>query len=172
MSSETQFEQLDEFFDYKNKLMEDLLTNESIVSLINDNVDLQSAKTLRYTQVFPFEYIPDTVEEGLTFVCFDVDIQRALNKTYLAPTIYIWVFTHKSKLRLPEGGVRTDKLCSKIANVVNGSRRYGLGELGLNSVKRYAPMTGFQGKVMTFYATDFNRLHNPKKPIPANRKRG
>lgn len=165
-------EQLDELFDYKNQLMEDLLTHEDIIALINEDVKPTNSKSLVYKQVFPYEYIPDTVEEGKTFICCDVDIQRTINKTYLLPTIYIWVFTHKSKLRLPSGGVRIDKLCSKIAEAINGSREYGLGELELSSIKRFAPMTDFQGKVMMFCAKDFNRLHNPNKAIPSNRKRG
>lgn len=165
-------EQLDEFFDYKNQLMEDLLTSEPIVKLINEELSFDNAKSLMYTQVFPYEYVPDTVEKGKTFVCCDVDIQRVTDKTYLSPTLYVWVFSHKSKLRLPEGGVRTDKLCSKITGAINGSRKYGLGELNLYSVKRFAPMTDFQGKVMTFHAKDFNRLHPTGQPIPTNRKRG
>jgi len=166
------FEQLDEFYDYKNRFMEDLLTNKEIVALINEDVDFDNAASLAYTQVFPHEYIPETVEAGKTLVCCDVDIQKTLDKTFLNATLYVWVFTHKSKLRLPGGGVRTDKLCSKIAEAINGSRLYGLGELDLYSIKRFAPMTDFQGKVMTFYARDFNRLHPSSKPIPANRKKG
>ena len=165
-------EQLDELFDYKNQLMEDLLTHKDIVALIDDTVELKNAKKLVYKQVFPYEYVPDTVEEGKTFICCDVDIQKTVNQTFLLPTLYVWVFTHKSKLRLPEGGVRTDRLVSKIAGAINGSHHYGLGELDLYSVKRFAPMTDFQGKVMTFYATDFNKLHNPTKTIPSNRKKG
>lgn len=165
-------EQLDELFDYKNQLMEDLLTHKDIVALIDDTVELKNAKKLVYKQVFPYEYVPDTVEEGKTFICCDVDIQKTVNQTFLLPTLYVWVFTHKSKLCLPEGGVRTDKLCSKIAGAINGSREYGLGELDLYSVKRFAPMTDFQGKIMTFTAKDFNRLHNPNRPIPSNRKKG
>ena len=165
-------EQLDELFDYKNQLMEDLLTHKDIVALIDDTVELKNAKKLVYKQVFPYEYVPDTVEEGKTFICCDVDIQKTVNQTFLLPTLYVWVFTHKSKLRLPEGGVRTDKLCSKIAGAINGSREYGLGELDLYSVKRFAPMTDFQGKIMTFTAKDFNSLHNPNRPIPSNRKKG
>lgn len=133
--------QLQEFFDYKNQLMEDLLTNSEIVRLVNDTVALENAEALAYTQVFPCEYVPDTVEHGKTYICFDVDILESVNKTYLLPTLYVWVFTHKSLLRLPEGGVRTDKLCSEICNAINGSRMYGLGELNLYSVKRFAPMT-------------------------------
>ena len=152
--------------------MKDLLTNESIVKLVNEDIAFGRAGTLAYSQVFPCEYVPDTVQEGKTYICFDVDIQESVNKTYLLPTLYVWVFTHKSKIRLPEGGVRTDKLCSEICEEINGSRNYGLGELNLYSVKRFAPMTDYQGKMMTFHTTDFNRQYDPGRSIPANRKHG
>ena len=164
--------QLSEFFDYKNKLMEDLLTNPEIVKLLDNSVELKNAKQLAYTHVFPYEYIPDTVEEAKTFICFDVDVQESINKTFLLPTLYIWVFSHKSKLRLLEGGVQTDRLASEIAKAINGSRFYGLGELDLYSVKRFTPVTDYQGKVMTFHAKEFNRLSPNNKPIPSNRKKG
>ena len=164
--------QLQELFDYKNQLMEDLLTNSEIVRLVNDTVTLENAEALAYTQVFPCEYVPDTVEHGTTYICFDVDILESVNKTYLLPTLYVWVFTHRSLLRLPEGGVRTDKLCSEICNAINGSRMYGLGELNLYSVKRFAPMTDYQGKCMAFRAVDFNKQFDPNRPTPSNRKCG
>lgn len=73
-------------------------------------------------------------------------------------------------MRLPEGGVRVDKLCSEIDKAINGSRKYGLGQLNLLSSKRFAIMTDYQGKVLTFYTTDFNKVHDPKRPFPANRR--
>lgn len=161
---------LEELFDYKNRMMEDLMTNDTIVKLINENVSLEDAGSLIYKQVFPYEYIPDTVEEGHTFICVDVDLLSADNKTFYNPVIYIWEFTHKSKLRLPEGGVRTDKLASEIAREINGSRYYGLGELSLYSMKRFAPIVDFQGKALVFHAKDFNRPFDGKRPTPANRK--
>lgn len=163
--------QLKDFFDYKNQLMKDLLTHESIVSLIKQDMNMKDAESLAYSQVFPCEYVPETVQSGATYICFDSDIQSVSGKTFLTSALYIWVFTHRSNLRLPEGGVRTDKLCSEICEVINGSRYYGLGELNLYSVKRFAPMTDYQGKVMTFYAKEFNRQFNGAKPTPANRKR-
>lgn len=162
--------QLEEFFDYKNQLMGDILTNETLVRLINEDVPIDDAGSLAYTQVFPCEYVPETVQDGKTFICFDVDVQRSADKTFLFPTIFVWVFTHRSKLRLPEGGLRTDAMCSEICKTINGSRQYGLGELNLYSVKRFAPMTDYQGKVMTFYAKDFNRQYDGTKYTPANRK--
>lgn len=164
---------LEEFYDYKNRLMEDLLTSPAIVRLITDDKnDIQNPAALVYRQVHPYEYIPDTVEHGQTFICCDVDLQKSLNDTFYSLTLYIWVFSHKSKLRLPEGGVRTDKLVSEIAKRINASRNYGLGELELYSVKRFAPITDYQGKVMMFQAKDFNHPSPTDKSIPTNRKRG
>ena len=165
--------QLDEFFDYKNRLMDDLLTSKRIITLLSDDCKtIRSPESLVYSQVFPYEYIPETVTHGHTFICCEVEIQRVSSKTYLTPALDVWEFTHKSKIRLPEGGVRTDKLCSEIAKAINGSRFYGLGELDLYSVKRFAPITDYQGKVMMFQATDFNRFSPSGKPIPSNRKTG
>lgn len=164
---------LDELFDYKNQLMDDLLTNTDIVKLMSDDGKTEVApETLMYTQVFPYEFVPDVTEHGQTFICCEVDIKEVLNKTYLVPALYIWIFTHKSKVRLPGGGVRTDKLSSIITSIINGSRMYGLGELNLQSAKRFSPITNYQGRILTFYAKDFNRLAPSDKKVPANRKRG
>lgn len=167
---------LDEFFDYKNRVMEDLLTNETVLKLLNDDLRLEDAGELMYKQVFPYEYVPETVQHGRTFICVDADLLstgESTNKTVYRPVLYIWEFTHKDLLRLPDGGgVRTDRLAHEIAKALNGSRYYGMGELELYSVKRFAPMMDYQGKMITFHARDWNRPHPTGKPIPANRKVG
>lgn len=164
---------LEEFFDYKNQLMNDLLTSEAITRLLDDNCETrENAEALMYEQVFPFEYVPHTVEHGQTFICCEVDIKEVIDKTFLIPVIYIWIFTHTSKLRLPEGGVRTDILASEIDKAINGSRYYGLGELNLQSVKRFSPIAGYQGRIMTYSTKDFNRSSPSGRPIPPNRKAG
>lgn len=162
--------QLEELFDYKNKFMENILTNPEIVRLIDENATVETAGELVYKNVFPLEYIPTTLHDGITFVCIDVDIQSVINKTYLVPVIYIWVCSHRSRLRLPEGGVRIDKLCSEICKQINGSREFGLGELNLSWIKRFAPVTDYQGRCMMFTAKEFNRQYDPNKYTPTNRK--
>lgn len=161
--------ELEEFFDYKNKFMKDLCCNKDIVTLITDKENSRVPNhTLAYSQVYPYEFVPETVDNGQTFVCFDVDIAEVLNKTFYVPVLYVWVFTHKSKMRLSTGGVRTDILASKINKLLNGSRFYGLGELDLRQVGRFSPITDYQGRVLTYYAKDFNR--NGSKQPPSNRK--
>jgi len=163
--------QLRDLFDYKNQLMQDLLTNEKLVKLIDKECTLDDASKLAYTRVFPYEYIPDTANNGDTFVCFDVDILDVFNKTFLNPTLYVWVFTHRTNLRLPQGGLLVDEFCAELCETINGSRMYGMGELEFKSMRRFAPMTDFQGKCLIFKAVEVNRYHTPLKPVPENRKK-
>lgn len=169
---------MNDFFDYKNQLMQDMLTSETIVRLLDDTLPVEEADKLMYKQVFPYEYIPDTIEHGHTFICCDVDVQAPTyhstnsRTTFYTPIIYIWVMSHESKLRLSQGGVRTDRLCAEITDRINGSMYYGIGKLDLYSVKRFAPVVNFQGKVMTFTALEWNVPRDPGKYIPSNRKKG
>lgn len=162
--------QLRDLFDYKNQLMQDILTNEDIVKLIDKDIDMENSASLAYKRVFPYEYIPETAKNGDTFVCFDVDILDVSNKTFLTPTLYIWVFTHRSNMRLSKGGLRVDEFCAELCEMINGSRMYGMGELEFVSMRRFAPMTDFQGKCLVFKGTEVNRYHTPLKPVPTNRK--
>lgn len=163
---------LDDFFHYKNQLLDDLLTDEEIVKLINENVELDQAYTLVYDQVMPYEFFPDTVENGRVYLCCDVDVRKsAMNNSLIySPTLYIWVFVHKDLLRLREGGVRTDKLCHLIDKKINGSFKYGMGKLELQSVNRFSVVSDYTGKVMAYTATDIQKTFNPKKEIPSKRR--
>lgn len=160
---------LQEFFDYKNQFMKDICCNRNIVTLITDDENSRVPNhTLAYSQIYPYEFVPETVGVGQTFICFDVDIIKVDNKTFYTPVLYVWVFTHKSKLHLPSGGVRTDQLAAEIDNLINGSRFYGLGELELSSVGRFVPIVDYQGRELVYYAKDFNRTGS--RPAPTNRK--
>lgn len=160
---------LNDLFDYKNQLMKDLCCNAEIVKLITDRDDADIPNhTLPYTQIFPFEYVPETVDNGQTIVCFDVDVPRVENKTFYMPVLYIWIFSHKSKFRLPEGGVRMDAIASEIDKMLNGSNYYGLGALNLTSVTRFSPILDYHGRVLAYEAREFNR--NGSKPMPTYRK--
>ena len=96
---------LEELYDYKNRLMADICKNGDIVRLVTGNPEAAVPNhALPYTQIYPYEMVPETVSVAKTFICFDVDIPDVQNKTILTPVIYLWVFTHKSRLRADGGG--------------------------------------------------------------------
>lgn len=163
----------DWYHDYKSQLMKDILTNTEIVSLVSGSDDPNfDAASLKYTQVFPYEFVPETSQEGLTYVCFDVDVDRVYNKNYLEPVVYIWVFSHKSALRTADGRILPDDIAVKIINMINGSRYYGLGQLEFASMKRFAPMSDYLGKRIVFESSEFNRQYDGNLPVPSNRRLG
>lgn len=158
-----------ELFEYKNYLAKELSSNAVIVQKVTGNKDAAVPNhKLIYAQIHPYEYLPDTVSDANTFICFDVDIADVPNKTFYVPVLYIWVFTHKSTLRDPDGGLLLDNLCVEINKMLNGSRFYGLGELKLDSVGRFSPIDDYIGRTLVYTAVDFNR--SGQKPMPANRR--
>lgn len=159
---------LEEFFQYKNTLMKMFCTNEEIVRLVSDDEDTDGL-SLPYKQIFPFEFIPETTDRGKTYICFDVDIPEVSNEVIYNPVIWIWIFTHKSKLRLAEGGVRTDKIAQVIDTMLNGNRTLGLGEVNLRTVARFSPIEDFQGRVLAYQCKDTNRW-GVKQPAPSRRR--
>lgn len=158
--------QLEEFFNYKNELMKTLCCNEAIVRLVTDSSSAPVPNyDIGYTQIFPYEFVPETVDDAKTFICFDVDVTQVLDKTFYVPALYVWVFTHKSKLRLPDGGgIRLDQLSVEIDKELNGSKNFGLGYLDLQSVVRFSPINDYLGRVLTYRAIDFNRPTRYKHP--------
>lgn len=162
---------LAELFEYKNQLMKDLCSDEALVKLVtgNENAAVPNHK-LPYTQVFSYEFVPETVSEAKTFICFDVDIIAVPNKTFYIPVLYVWLFCHKSAARLPQGGIRLDQMCVEVNRLLNGSRFYGLGQLKLQAVERFSPILDYLGRAMTFEATDFNRYTADNKGIPGKRR--
>jgi hypothetical protein len=168
--------QLEELYDYKNRFAEDVLTSPELVHLITDdeNYDMSRVGELMYTHVFPYEYMPETCERAGTYLFIEVEAQRITEETFLNPVIYVWVISHKSKLRLPEGGVRTDKIVTELTKLLNGSRMYGIGGLDLYAVRRFSPIADYNGKLITFHAREFNKPYAARSafPVPSNRKKG
>lgn len=159
---------LQEFFQYKNKIMELFCNNQELVELVSGNPDTDGL-TLPYTRIFPFEFVPETIDDGDTFICYDVDIPEIDNEVIYSPVIWVWIFTHKSRLRLPKGGVRTDKIAEVVDHMLNGNRELGLGELDLKMVGRFVPQKDFQGRVLAYQAHDTNRWGVHRNP-PARRR--
>lgn len=162
---------LEEFYDYKSRLMMDICSNEEVVKLLTNNEDAPVPNLqLPYTQVFPFERVPTETDDAKTFICYDVDVLSVESRTYIVPIIYIWVFTHESLMKT-DRGIRIDRIASELDKHLNGNRFYSLGELELESVTRFVPTKTYLGRVLTYVGKEFNRPSG-SKPMPSNRKIG
>lgn len=149
---------LEEFTVYKNTLMEAICTSDSIFNLMklsNDPSDLR-CKDLRYVRIFPYNYVPLTIETAQTFICFTVTAPNVKNNIISELILTVFVFTHQDLMRT-KNGMRTDLLISEIDKLLNGSTKYGLGKVELKACDvMQVPCQGYSGLFSMYKVKDFN----------------
>lgn len=149
---------LEEFTTYKQTLMKALCTSDSIVGLLKLDTDKPTitGKDMRYTRIFPYDYIPLTTEQATTYVCFTVTAPNVRDDFITELRLTIYVFTHQDLMRT-DNGIRTDLLVSEVDKLLNGSTKYGLGKVSLKSCDiLQVPCRGYTGLYSVYTVKDFN----------------
>lgn len=150
---------LEEFTTYKQTLMQAVCTNDKIVELLkseNDPANI-TGRDMRYKRIFPYNYVPLTIDHATTFVCFSVTAPRAKSGIISTLKLVVWVFTHQNLMKT-KYGMRTDLLVSEIDKVLNGSTKYGLGKVEFQSCDIFTvPCEGYVGLCSVYTVDEYNR---------------
>lgn len=147
---------LEELSKYKIEIMKRLCLNSEIQSLILLSKSQNQGREMMYKNIFPYAFVPDTVTNSSTFICFDLEVQRVENRTFKDINILFWIFTHQSLMRT-ENGIRTDILANEIDKIMNGNKDLGLGTVDLKKVLRVNPAKDYYGRMLVYRSVDFNR---------------
>lgn len=149
---------LEEFTEYKQTLMKAICTSDTIVDLMKletDPVDI-TGRDMRYKRIFPYNYVPYTIEHAQTFICFTVTAPNVRDNLIAELRLTVYVFTHQDIMRTDKG-VRTDLLVSEIDKLLNGSTKYGLGKVSLKACDvMQVPARGYSGLYSVYSVKDFN----------------
>lgn len=149
---------LEEFTEYKQTLMKAICTSDSIVELLKletDPVEI-TGRDMRYKRIFPYNYVPYTIEHAQTFICFTVTAPNVRDNLIAELRLTVYVFTHQDIMRTDKG-VRTDLLVSEIDKLLNGSTKYGLGKVSLKACDvMQVPAQGYSGLYSVYSVKDFN----------------
>ena len=149
---------LEEFTEYKNKLMQAICTSSTIVNLLKLDTDSVSitGRDMRYQRIYPYNYVPQTIEVAQTFICFTVTAPNVRDDLITELRLTIYVFTHQDLMRT-ENGMRTDLLVAEIDKLLNGSTKYGLGKVSLKGCDvMQPPAQGYSGLYSVYSVKDFN----------------
>jgi hypothetical protein len=123
--------------DYKSTIMEALVTDDDIVKvLLFNDPDFTSKtipdgfnrKSLIYSKVFPYLFIPDITAQQSTFITMKFG-HEPFGKTFRHGFIYFYVITHKEIVRTNIGKLRYDYAIDKIDEIFNKSRDITIGRL-------------------------------------------
>lgn len=149
---------LEEFTTYKQTLMKAICTSDAIVDLLKLDTDSPSitGRDMRYSRIFPYNYVPLVTEHASTYVCFTVTAPNVRDDLITELRLTVFVFTHQDIMRTDKG-MRTDLLVSEIDKLLNGSTKYGFGKVSLKMCDiLQVPCRGYSGLYSVYSVKDFN----------------
>lgn len=118
--------------DWKNKAIELVIGQDEIMELLD--MDEEEADDPMYTRIFPYNHIPQTIEETKVYITFTVNIPKiTFNKIWAYPRLTVRVIAHQERMKLNMAGVsatRIDYIAKLIVDLLT-KNDFGYGKLHL-----------------------------------------
>lgn len=118
--------------DLKNKAIELVIGQDEIMELLD--MDEVEADDPMYTRIFPYNHIPQTIEETKVYITFTVNIPKiTFNKIWAYPRLTVRVIAHQERMKLNMAGVsatRIDYIAKLIVDLLT-KNDFGYGKLHL-----------------------------------------
>lgn len=145
---------------YKNTLLSALINSDDICELLFNKkpYDEDDVENLIYTQIFPYLYIDETQTEVMTYLCFEVDMQRIPTGTVKDMKLIIWAYCHKDTMKYSKkgySGTKVDILADMVESQLRESDKFGIGKLQLLSCTYFSPNSKYYGKQLVYNMPDF-----------------
>ena len=113
----------------KDRVIELVLSSQKVVDLIGDSTyKIAPAPDLLYKKVYPFIYIPDTIDSASAIVCVEANIISVKTDTVCDVELTIATMCHCDIMRT-DFGTRIDALADEIDDLINHSREFGIGRI-------------------------------------------
>lgn len=122
----------DTISEWKNKAIALVLEQDEIIDLLE--MSDEEADDPMYTRIFPYNHIPQTVEETKVYITFTVTVPKiTFNKIWAYPRLTVRVIAHQERMKLNLAGVsatRIDYISKLIVNLLT-KNDFGFGKLKL-----------------------------------------
>lgn len=123
---------VDTISEWKNKAIALVLEQDEIIDLLE--MSEEEADDPMYTRIFPYNHIPQTVEETKVYITFTVTVPKiTFNKIWAYPRLTVRVIAHQERMKLNLAGVsatRIDYISKLIVNLLT-KNDFGFGKLKL-----------------------------------------
>lgn len=146
----------------KDRVIEKILSSQAVVDLINDQeFKTAPAYGLLYKKVFPYAFIPDTVDAMETYICVETNIANVKTDSICDVELTIHVLSHVSVMST-DFGTRIDVLADLIDTLINHSREFGIGKA--TPTERYPtswslPNYNYVARKLTYIIKNYNYRH-------------
>jgi len=119
---------------FKRKIMKYLISDKDLVWLVDSNAEYPD--DLIYRNLFPYNRIPETEQEVMTYITVMVDIPTIYNKNDMLRnvTLRIRIYSHADIMQVKgRDGDRIDEISARIDELLNESMDFGIGYVKLSS---------------------------------------
>lgn len=157
----------------KTSVITEIINDETLFHAIDSPTigSFQDSDQLVNKHLFRFHQNPELIQENITFLTFQVHIQKLNNNNWVRPTIEIWIFSHNSHMivaNIPKiTADRNDYISMLLDKKFNGRDSLGvgtnqchlIGKLDLRSNIEGAFNQEFLYRRMIFETRDINDLY-------------
>lgn len=156
---------LKELGQYKSTILTKIIGCEDLMKAIVYNVPnfldeppVPDVGDQIYNRLWPFKYVPKTVEEEKTFITMSFTGFRPVKRVFKASKIYFYVFTHNNLMRTDYGMTRVDFIQSELDDLFNETTELGIGRLEFAGLDDFIFENNhlFVGSALSYKNTDFN----------------
>lgn len=145
--------------DFKNATIAKLIGSDELMRAMgNDDIEANDEAVYRY--IFPFFYIPYTIEEAHSYICMRVNMTglNELNDSFGKFSLKIWVITHQDIMKISGvgGATRVDYMGNLIEGLLNGSDAFGTQRLRLVTNTEDSVDMRHRCRILTFTTQDFS----------------
>lgn len=143
---------------YREIIFQKLIEDKVLTDLVDVEGEYAGREEdLLYKRIYPYEYIPDIIEEAGCYVLFDLDVElNRKNRTFNKFNLYIYTLAHINSMRTPTG-LRPDLMVSQIEDIFDGMSILGVGEMKLVYNRRFYTGERFRGRALCFEMLDFRQ---------------
>lgn len=150
----------------KTKIIKEFIKDIDIVQAIGDEsvTSLDNAEKLINTRIFSYNQNPNTINEVGTFITIQVHISNTIaGKTFVKPTVEIWVISHERHMVVDNVKKITDNRNDYLSRLIdaklngNASLNLGFGELTLASNVEGSLQRDYLYRRLIFEGTDLNK---------------
>ena len=156
---------LQDIVQYKHEIMKALKNDQRLISLLADvpDIDMNSDKAYEVmdNNFYDYSFSDNTFQEDKAVVFVEVSMARRPSVQFKGMKVQIQVLCNKGFAKLDGKvfrgvlGNRRDNIAIAIADVLDRSDEFGIGELILTTCEPTATPIGFTGIGMVFDAVDF-----------------
>lgn len=145
----------------KNEAVAKLIASDEVIKAMG-NDDIEENDEAMYKYIFPYFYIPYTIEGSHSYICVKVIMtgRQSVNDLFGNYSVIIWVIVNQSLMQMDGvgGATRLDHLADMVETIFAGSEAFGTKRLQIIGNTEDDLDTRHRARKLTFTTTNISDM--------------